>query len=241
MYEERTYRQYSKSDDLCQFRVVYGDTDLLVICDSPDLKDKAEKAVKELHMALTKYITKHPLFETSFVPVRYDFFAPEIVRNMMKASSKMGVGPMASVAGAIAEAVGKRLLKFSKQVIIENGGDIFMKTDIPRKVAVFAGESPFSEKIALEIDPGETPIGICTSSGTVGPSFSFGSADAVVIKAGSCTLADAAATAIGNTIKKTQDIDATIEKFGKIRDLAGIMAIKGSRMGVVGRVKVTKI
>lgn len=241
MYEERTYRQYSKSDDLCQFRVVYGDTDLLVICDSPDLKEKAEKAVKELHMSLTKYITKHSLFETSFLPIRYDMFAPEIVRNMMKAASKMGVGPMASVAGAIAEAVGKRLLKFSKQVIIENGGDIFMKTDIPRKVAVFAGESPFSEKIALEIEPGETPIGICTSSGTVGPSFSFGSADAVVIKARSCALADAAATAIGNAIKKTKDIDAAIEKYGKLKELSGIMAIKGDRMGVIGRINVTKI
>lgn len=241
MYDERTYRQYSKSDDLCQFRVLYGETDLLVSCDGPDLKEKVEKEVKEIHLSLTKYITKHPLFETSFVPIRYDIFAPEIVRNMMKASSKMGVGPMASVAGAIAEAVGRKLLKFSKQAIIENGGDIFMKTDVPRKVAVFAGESPFSEKIALEIDPDETPIGLCTSSGTVGPSFSFGSADAVVIKAGSCALADAAATAIGNTIKKTQDIDAAIEKYGKFKGLSGIMAIKGDRMGVIGRMKVTKI
>ncbi|MFA5104191.1 MAG: UPF0280 family protein [Candidatus Margulisiibacteriota bacterium] len=240
MYEERTYRQYCSSDDLVSFRAVYGETDLFISCER-DLKAVAEAKIKELRLQLNKYIVGNPVFESSFVPIRRDLFAPQIAKEMMKASSAMKVGPMAAVAGAFADFVGKELLKQSGQVIIENGGDIFMKISIPRKVAVFAGDSPFSEKILLEIDPEETPLGICTSSGTVGPSISFGSADAVVVKAATAALADAAATAIGNEIKTSGDIEKTLEKYEKNKKLHGILIIKGDKMGIAGAVKIARV
>ncbi len=240
MYEERKYREYSLSSDLVSFRTVYGETDIYVSCDTC-LEAEAEKTVREHRLQLEKYITGRPGFEASLVPVRYDFFAPRIAKKMIKASSAMKVGPMAAVAGAFSDLVGRELLKRSSQVIVENGGDIFIKTSVPRKVAVFAGGSPFSEKISLEIDPSETPLGICTSSGTVGHSLSFGCADAVVVKSSSAAMADAAATAICNDIKNTGDIEKALSLYSKNKRILGLLIIKGDRMGISGNIKISRI
>ena len=124
-----------------------------------------------------------------------------------EAADKVDVGPMAAVAGAIAEHVGKELLPFSREVIVENGGDIFLRIIKARSIGVYAGEtSPFSGKIGLEISPEQTPLGICASSGTVGHSLSFGGSDACIVLSHSTALADAAATAIANLIGYADDI-----------------------------------
>ncbi len=125
-----------------------------------------------------------------------------IVKTMAEAAEKAGVGPMAAVAGAIAEYVGRELLPFSREVIVENGGDIFLKTQKTRSIGIYAGESsPFTGKLALRIEPKDTPLGICTSAGTVGHSLSFGKCDAAILVSPSASLADAAATAVGNLIQ----------------------------------------
>jgi ApbE superfamily uncharacterized protein (UPF0280 family) len=169
------------------------------------------------------------------------FNAPGIINDMVSATRMFNVGPMASVAGAVAEAVGKKLLKHSKQVIVENGGDIFLKSSEPRTMLIYAGKSPFSNKIALEIDPKDTPLGVCTSSGTVGHSFSFGSADAVVVVSRSAAIADAAATAIGNLVKKADDIDEALKYAKKFKRLKGVLIIKDDKMGVWGKVKIKRV
>ena len=156
---------------------------------------------------------------------------------MIEAGQKANVGPMAAVAGAVAEFVGKELLEFSPEVIIENGGDIFMKVNSKKVVGIYAGDSPLTGKIGLEIEPQETPLGICTSSGTVGHSLSFGNADAVVIVAESAILADAAATAVCNMVKKTADINPAIEAGRNISGLKGIVIIMGGDIGVWGSIK----
>jgi hypothetical protein len=148
---------------------------------------------------------------------------------------------MAAVAGAIAEAVGKDLLAHTIEVIVENGGDIFMKILRPRLVGVYAGESPFTGKIALEIRPEETPLGVCTSSGTVGHSLSLGAADAVIVVSSSTALADAAATAIGNRVSTVDDIDVAIGQAQTIDGLAGVVVIKEDRMGMWGNVKLVPL
>ncbi|RLC36168.1 MAG: UPF0280 family protein, partial [Candidatus Nealsonbacteria bacterium] len=145
-----------------------------------------------------------------------------------------GVGPMAAVAGAIAEFVGKELSNYSSEVIVENGGDIFIKSDKIRKVSIFAGESPLSQKIIFEIKAQKNYIGICTSSGTVGPSLSFGKADAVTIISDSVSLADAAATAVGNIIKTKEDIDRGLSYAQKIQRVKGVVIIKDDKMGLWG-------
>ena len=127
-----------------------------------------------------------------------------MVMEMGRGSTGMaGTGPMSAVAGAIAEYICNDLLtEFSLQeVIIENGGDIFMKLTSPATISVYAGTSPLSEKISLVIKPEETPLSVCCSSGTVGHSLSFGIADACMIACRSGALADAYATAFCNEVK----------------------------------------
>jgi len=141
------------------------------------------------------------------------------------------------VAGAIAEAVGRDLLASSAEVIVENGGDIFLALEKGRMVGIYAGDSPFTGKLALQIGPGETPMGICTSSGTVGHSLSFGKADAVIVLSPSAALADAAATAVGNVVEDSDDIPGAVEFAQGLDGVDGVVVIKGERMGMWGRVK----
>jgi ApbE superfamily uncharacterized protein (UPF0280 family) len=160
---------------------------------------------------------------------------------MEEAAEKVNVGPMATVAGAFAEFVGKDLLKFSSEIIVENGGDIFLKTAKSRLVGVYAGEnSPLTGKIALKIEPADTPLGICTSSGTVGHSLSFGKSDAVVVLAPSAALADAAATAIGNIVKAETDIEIALEFARGVSGLVGVAVIINDKMGVWGKVNLIR-
>jgi len=190
---------------------------------------------------LEKYIEHHPLFLTTLEPYQAEKDAPAIVKEMARVSQIAGIGPMATVAGAIAEAVGRDLLPFSSEVIVENGGDIFLKILKKRLVGIYAGESPFTGKIALEIKPGETPLGICTSSGKIGHSLSLGSSDAVIALSPSTPLADAVATAIGNVVKDTKDIPQAIEKAQSIEGLLGIVIIKDDKIGVWGKVRIVSL
>jgi ApbE superfamily uncharacterized protein (UPF0280 family) len=240
MYEPRFYRHWIKDDDLVSFEVAAKQTDLY-IRSRRDLKDKALDSVLKHRGPLESYIGRHPLFLTTLDPYQAEAEAPAIVKEMARVSQLTGVGPMAAVAGAIAEAVGRDLLAFSPEVIVENGGDIFLKICKKRLVGIYAGQSSFTKKIALEIMPRETPLGVCTSSGTVGHSLSLGSADAVVVLSPSTALADAAATALGNIVKAADDIPEAIEKARSIEGLRGLVIIVGDKMGVWGKVRIVSL
>jgi hypothetical protein len=237
MYEPRTYRHWVKGNDLISFNVVEKETDLYIRA-SRNLKRKAHKLVLKYRNILEKYIERYPAFLTSLEPIFVGDDAPHIVRDMAEATRKVGVGPMASVAGAIAEFVGNELLAYSPQIIIENGGDIYLKSLDRRIVGIYAGESPLTGKIGLEIEGEDTPLGVCTSSGTVGHSLSFGKADAAIVLSKSATLADAAATAIGNLIKQPSDIPRGIEFAKGIEGLKGVIIIKDDKVGLWGEVKI---
>ncbi len=147
---------------------------------------------------------------------------------MIEATTKVGVGPMASVAGTLAEFIGNELLKLSPEVIIENGGGIYLKSLKKRVIAIYAGSSPLSGRIGLEIDGQDTPLGICTSSGTVGHSLSYGRADA-------------GATAIGNLIIEPVDIKRGLLLAQEIDGLEGAVIIIGDKIGAWGEVKICPI
>lgn len=239
MYEPRTYRHWVKGADLVSFNVVVRETDLYIRA-KRNLRRKALKVILKHRAQLEKYIENHPAFLTALdsLPVEND--APSIIKEMAGAAEKAGVGPMASVAGVIAEYVGRELIAFSPEVIVENGGDIFLKSLKPRSVGVYAGESPFTGKIAIQIEPEETPLGICTSSGTVGHSFSLGKADAAIVLSPSAPLADAAATAIANLVREPGDIPGALEFAGSIAGLTGAVLIKGDKLGLWGEVKIVR-
>ena len=237
MYEPRTYRHWIKGKDLVSFNIVVKETDLYIRA-TTNLKRKAHKLVLKYRNTLERYIEQHPSFLDSLEPLSVGEDAPYIVKSMSEAAARVGVGPMASVAGAIAEFVGSELLAFSPEIIVENGGDIYLKSLKKRLVGIYAGKSPLTGKIGLEINGQNTPLGICTSSGTVGHSLSYGKADAVVVLSESATLADAAATAIGNLIKQPSDISSGIEFAKGIDGLKGVIIIKGDNMGLWGEVKI---
>ena len=237
MYEPRTYRHRVEGKDLTSFNVTVKETDLYIRA-TANLKRKAHRLVLKYRHQLESYIERHPVFLTSLEPLPVAGDAPHIVRQMAEAAQIAGVGPMASVAGAIAEFVGYELDLFSPDIIVENGGDIYLKSSVKRIVGIYAGNSPLSGKIGLEINGGETPLGICTSSGTVGHSLSYGKADAVIVLSKSATIADAAATAIGNLINQPADINSGIELAKDMKGVSGVVIIKDDDIGLWGKVRI---
>jgi len=236
IYRERTYRNSVAAHDLASFHVSVRETDLYISADQ-DLSELALTSVIKHRNYLESYIKRHPEFLKSLLPVPGDRLAPGIVRDMIEAGIAAQVGPMAAVAGAMAQFVGKDLLFRCENVIVENGGDIFMKTLTERRVSIFAGESPLSQKVILRIMAADMPLGICTSSATVGPSLSFGRADAVCVLSPSASLADAAASRIGNQVKKHDDIKKALDLGSEIPGIKGIVIIMGKMMGAWGQIQ----
>jgi len=239
-FVKRNYRKRVTSSDLVSFQVVVKETDLWVSADR-NLEKETRDLVLSYRNQLETYITSHPGFLTSLQPREEDPFAPPIVREMIEATRKAGVGPMASVAGAIAEFVGKDLLKITDQVIVENGGDIFIDVKRPVTVSIFAGRSPLSEKIGLRLPSSQMPLGVCSSSGTVGHSHSEGQADAVCILSSSAVLADGAATALGNRLERKRDLERVDKWAREIGGIIGGVAIMGDRMASWGRVELVAL
>ena len=240
VYQPKTYRHWVSNRGLVSFSVIVKETDLFISATS-GLEKEALKAVRGQRALLEGYIESHPLFATSLEPLPVASDAPPLVREMAEAAARAGVGPMAAVAGAIAELVGRELLPLSPEVIVENGGDIFLKTSRKRLVGLYAGESALSGKLAFEVWPEETPLGVCTSSGSVGHSLSMGKADAVVVFSPSAAVADAAATAIGNRVQSADDIAAAVEFARTIEGVGGVVIVVGDHLGLWGQVRIARV
>jgi len=237
MYKERAYRQWVKSDGLVTFEVKEAQTDLLISA-GKNLEKQARQSVLNYRKDIEEYIKKDHSFYTSLDPVKVSADAPGIVKAMARAAKEAGVGPMAAIAGAMAEFVAKDLLAFSDEVIVENGGDIFLKTNSVRHIGIYAGErSPFTGKIAIETPPADNGLGVCTSSGTISHSLNFGKADAVCVIADSAALADAVATAAGNAVKGKDDVEKGIAVARGIEGVKGVLIVIGDKMGTWGSVR----
>lgn len=242
---KREYRRLHEGKNLTYFQVKLKESDLAIGVDTPSYSDSlavlCRQELIKIRGDLESYILLDPSFQRSLIPVPALPGAPAIARNMIEASRTAGVGPMAAVAGAVAQAIGELLAKHVNEVIVENGGDIYMYGAHERIVAVFAGESPFSHKLGIKVGADELPLGICTSSGTVGPSLSLGRADAVVIKGPSAALADAAATRAGNMIQSEEDLMKAIQVVKNIPGLTGILAVKNHAMAAWGAIELVPI
>jgi len=240
MYQEHTYRNLINSPDLIPYRVTVKETDLMVYTPA-NLEEAARELVLEHRGYVENFISSNPGFGEALIPWQLNQPAPTIIENMVKAAHNAGVGPMAAVAGAIAGRVGHGLLGLTDQVIVENGGDVFLKTHSPATIAIFAGASPLSLRIGIRMQGASKPEAVCTSSGTIGHSLSLGKADAVCVVADSCAIADAAATAIGNRIGIAADIEGAIEAGRRMTGLRGVVAIMGNKIGMWGDLEVVQI
>jgi ApbE superfamily uncharacterized protein (UPF0280 family) len=213
----------------------FKDTILKVRCDK-DISDKVKRFIVEKRQELEGYIARNPEFQTSLEPMDVKD-APRIAQIMADAGKKANVGPMAAVAGAVSELLVDAAIGWgARWIIAENGGDICLWGDKEFTVSIFAGPSPLSNRIGFRVRPGKKKLGICTSSASVGPSISFGDADAVTVVARSATVADAFATAIGNESKGKRAVERGI-KFasGHLETIDGVLIIRGDRIGKVGR------
>lgn len=239
-YEPRWYRRTVAPEGLVCFEVAIKQTDLH-ICAESDLTGEAEDLVVRARWDLERYIVGYPLFAESYAPVEVTQDAPEIVSRMADAARRAGVGPMAAVAGAIAEYVARGLAERSREVVVENGGDIYLMGETDRTIALWAGESGATGRVGLLVRGGLLPVAVCTSSGTVGHSRSFGRADAVTVLARDGALADAVATALANCVREPDDVDRAIEAARQQTGVLGVVVVLGDRIGAWGNVHLVPI
>lgn len=240
-YIQRTYREHFRKDRWEHFVAKYKETDLWIGVDRKsfhkDMLSFTDHLIRRIRIEMEAYLANDPDYAKSLMPYAASPDAPLIFREMSAVADKSGIGPMSAVAGAVACKVGEALkAEFEvHEIIVENGGDIYADLIKDIDIAVFAGDSPLSEKVGLHIEAASAPLGICTSSGTVGPSLSFGQADAVMIICRDTMLADTYATAFANTIQTADDINPCLEKIGATDDVLAALVIKDDKMGICGK------
>ena len=223
------------------FEVRLKETDLQILA-GKDLRVAAFEAVFKYRSQLENYIARHPEFVAALTPLPADLTAPPIVKTMLAAGLAAEVGPMAAVAGAMDEYVGLALLAAGAgEVVVENGGDIYFCRNQESVVGIFAGVSPLSNRVGLKIAAGLMPLGICTSSGTVGHSLSLGEADSVTVLARDTALADAVATKLGNMVKTGGDIKHAMDAGKTIPGVRGIVIIIGENIGLWGDLELVRL
>lgn len=240
MGTRRFYRDDYKAENLVFFNATVDETDLCIGAWA-DLRKEAIQAIRECRSIIEDYIRKHPEFLHSLEPVAPLTDAPKIVADMCQAARIAGVGPMAAVAGAVSRFVGERLLEKSGEVIVENGGDIFLHSRTDRRIGIYAGNSPLSGKIGLQVRKEMSPCGICTSSGTVGHSLSFGKADAALVVSKDVSLADACATALGNRVKTSEDVEEALDFIAGKPGVMGALVIIGEFVGALGDIELIRL
>ncbi len=240
-YQRRFYRNWVVAKDLYLTHIMEKETDLQILTDKLLEEDFVKERIRLYRWDIENYINKDRRFLTALKPIEVELTAPEIIKEMNNAAKRANVGPMAAVAGAVAEFLGTDLLKKGyKDVIVENGGDIFLKTRKGRQIGIYAGNSKLWNRLALKIKAKDTPLGICTSSGTIGHSLSFGRADSAVIISKNTALADAVATATANRVNSKEDLGEALDFARGIKGICGVIIIFKNNLVSWGKVQFIK-
>lgn len=238
--DKSIYRDSIRYKEKHNWRIIYKYSDLLVSCDR-DLSFKIGRLIKEIYDLLESFIKKEQSFQKSLSPVKIEQNFPDIIKKMCRRAAIFNVGPMAAVAGAVCEYIAAGLDRHCRRLIIENGGDVYIKSNKDVDIGVYLKNVNFKDKIYLKIKAKDTPCGVCSSSGSFGHSLSMGKSDLVAVLSKSTISADAAATAIANKIIKPSDIDENIEHYKTIKDISGILIIKDDRIGLWGNIELVNI
>ena len=229
------------------FVVSYKQSDLWIgvnpIECTEKLKAFALDELKKLWDKIEGFICINPIIQKSLSPIKISESPPEEIIKMIESGNRAGIGPMSSVAGFFSQYIGKLIEeKFHpEEIIVENGGDIYLNVKKNITISIYAGKSPLSEKIAVKIPASQTPLGICTSSGKVGPSLSSGNADAVMIICTDTSLADAFATAFGNKVKTPADIESTLQETEKFAEILSAIIICDDKIGIRGKFEIVAL
>jgi hypothetical protein len=237
-YQKRSYRCRVDAAGLARMQIVCGQTDLDILTDRPAGRSGLREKIAAARRDIQRYIERDERFLTSLSPIPVEPGAPAIVRKMAAAARAADVGPMAAVAGALAQAVGRELARAGcREVIVENGGDIFLAARRPLTVGIYAGRKKLLGTLKLVVRAAQMPQAICTSSGTVGHSLNFGCADAAVIIAADAALADAVATATANRVRHKADLEKAIAFARSIKGVRGCLIILKNSLAAWGAVE----
>jgi uncharacterized protein len=218
---KRTYRTFTHKD--AAYRIC---------CDA---FDAVTAEIVRQRRILEHYIERHRDFGRSFEPIESNDNAPPIAQRMARAGRLAGVGPMAAVAGAMAQCAGEAGLKAgAREVIVDNGGDIYLRVAEPVIIGLDSGGADLADRLAFSLKADDTPISICSSSGRMGHSTSLGQCDLATVVSKDAALADAAATRAANLIKTAEDVDAALEQITAIEGVDGVLIVKDARVGLAG-------
>ncbi|MBN2049009.1 MAG: UPF0280 family protein [Spirochaetales bacterium] len=197
---------------------------------------EAVMEIRRQRSILEGYLEEHPGFVKSLTPLPAAENAPEMVRRMTEAAAAVGVGPMAAVAGTFAHLAAQAAEAAGvKDIIVDNGGDLYMLLDRPAVTGIYSGGSFGPDMLAFLVTPEDTPASICSSSSTLGHSLSFGRCDLATVVSSDGALADAAATHLANLIQGPEDLEKSLETITSIPGIRGALAIIGDRIGAAGK------
>ena len=212
------------------------ETIVTIIAEKDAYIEAAKKEIQKRRNEIEQFIRKDEFFEVSLKPYNYSEKDPEIIKKMCESSEKLNVGPMATVAGVIAEyAIKAMISKGAKHAIVDNGGDIAIFSNRTVRVGIYTGNQN-TNRYAFQVLPKNKILGICTSSGKIGHSLSFGNTDAVTVFSHDVAIADAAATALGNLVYARQDIKNAFKIFDGIEEITGAIIVIGDKIGLWGNV-----
>ncbi len=210
----------------------YRETYLTIVCDD-SLVRAAEEAVFEVREIVETKIAEDPFFGITSDPHPVSNRDDRVIRRMCEASVKAGVGPMAGIAGTVAEYVATRLVELgSSEAVIENGGDIAFYSPKGRSVGIFA-DHPVFNNLAFEL-VSDRIIGICSSSKRIGPSVSLGESNVSTVLSDNVVLADCCATALGNLVKGEGSLAESCERIGGVEGVTGCLACCGDKIAMFG-------
>ena len=221
MTPKRTYERFAHKG--ANFRI------------SCDRLDVVTRQIVRQRTALERYIARHAEFAESLRPVAALPDAPEVACRMARAAAAVGVGPMAAVAGTMAQLAAEAAIDDgADEAIVENGGDMFLVCRQQAVVGLYPGPGPLADTLALAVEPNATPMAICSSSGTMGHSASFGQCDLATVVSRDAALADAAATLAANMVKTPDDLNSALERILAIEGVDGLLLVKGDRIALAG-------
>ncbi len=222
-----------------------GEASFTIVSDINEATIKGQQIAREIYAEVEKFTTNHPIFRDSFEPTNFaekESSVPRVAQIMEDVTKPFGIGPMAAVAGAIADLIFERLLSLHpRMLLVEDGGELVVQSTEPVTVGLYSGFAALGGKVGFEIEIGDTPLGIATSSATVSHAISLGQADAATIFAKNAAVADAAATFFCNkvtgndipqSIQRALDYLPQFENYG----VRGAFIVRESHVGTAGKV-----
>jgi hypothetical protein len=236
--DRNIYRNNVQTREKYNWKIKYHYSDLLLSSDK-NIVSLTKEPLKEIYCYLHRCFKEDHAFLKSLSPVSIKPGYPEIIKKMCLLSAEFNVGPMAAVAGTVNEFLAEKMNQYCGSLIIENGGDLYLRSKKDRILGIYVKNKYFKDGISIRIKSENMPCGVCASSGTFGHSLSLGKCDLAVVLSKSAITADAAATAVANSISCKDDLLKSIEHFRNCRGIDGLLLIKEDQIGLWGNIELT--